>query len=185
MSERKNNLISLKKALKHSNEQLRDSWCEQLLYKTYIIHSEFENVNYNVCLKNLKVDSENKLVITNISENTNVETKVKTDVRFKAPELIGCNKRSKAGDVWATGICVFYIKNFGFPWKSAAKSDENYSLWAEKGTFPCCVNSSNLRTLKQMLCVEPEKRPSIKNVIKSTYNDEVNLTVLSKFILKK
>ena len=182
MSEQKNNLISLKKVLKHSNKQLRDRWCEQLLYKTYIIHNEFENVDYNVCLKNLKVDSENRLVITNISEKANVAAKVKTDVRFKAPELIDCNKRSKAGDVWATGVCVFYIQNLGFPWKSATKSDENYSSWAEKGTFPRGVNGSNLRILKQMLCVEPEKRPGIKSVIKSMYNDEVDPEVLSKFI---
>ena len=181
-AERTDGLISLKKVLAKSNEELRNKWCEQLLYKTYIIHNEFENVNYDVCLDNLKVDSENNLVITNVPDKTDFDTEALTDVRFKAPELINCSKRSKAGGVWATGICVFYIKNLCFPWKSAVKSDENYCLWANKGIFSCSMSNSNLRILKQMLCVDQEKRPSIENIIKSSFHNEVDAIALSKFI---
>ena len=181
-AERENGLISLKKVLKSSNEELRNKWCEQLLYKTYIIHKEFENVNFNVCLDNLKIDSENNLVIINVSEKKYADTDFMTDDRFKAPELINGSKRSKAGEVWATGICVFYIKNLCFPWRSAVESDKNYSLWAKKGIFSTSVSSLNLRILKQMLCVDPEKRPSIKNVIQSTLKKEVDVIALSKFV---
>ena len=177
----KTSLIPLKKALKHSTEKLRNKWCKQLLYKTKIIHDKLENTQYNICLDKLKVDYGNNLIITNISKASDVDTEIQTDVRFKAPELISCNKISKAGGVWAAGICIYYIKQLSFPWKAAVKSDENYCLWADKEIFPSNLKDSNLRISQQMLCVDPKMRPNIKSVIIATINNEVDPNVLSKF----
>ena len=179
----KPSLIPLKKLLKHSTEKLKNKWCIQLLYKTKIIHDEMEDTKYNICLDNLKVDSKNNLIITNESKNSDVDTEVQTDVRYKAPELINSNETSKAGGVWATGICVYYIKNLSFPWKAAVKSDENYCLWANKGIFPSTSNDSYLRISKLMLCVDPKNRPSIKDVIIATINSDVDPNILRKSLI--
>ena len=119
-------LVSLTKALKFSSKQVRNKWCKQLLYKLFIIHNEFDNAKCNVCLENLKVNEDNNLVLTNVFQSSTTDTKLATDTKFKAPELLNCNNGSKAGDVWAAGICIYYVINSSFPWQVGDEKDENF-----------------------------------------------------------
>ena len=173
-------LVSLTKVLKFSSKQVRSKWCKQLLYKLYIIHNEFANAKCNVCLDNLKVDEDNNLVLTNVFQNSTTDTKLATDIKFKAPELLDCNNESKTGDVWAAGICIYYVINLSFPWQVADEKDAKFYKWKFEGMFSSAVDSSFERVLTQMLCVEPNTRASIKEVLK-TLNSETNETVLGNF----
>ena len=182
-----NALTPLTKVLESSSQQLRNKWCEQLLYKLHIIHNKFKNAKFSVCLGNLKIDKSNNLVLINVLDNTTSKNKAtkQEDVRYKAPELINCNETNKAGDVWATGICIYFIINYTFPWKVANKNDKNFCLWANKGTFPQNMNSYHTRILKKMLCVDSTMRPSIKNVFRVMYDTGVDKNVISKLYLLK
>ena len=177
------NLTALSTVLDSSSQQLRHKWCESLLYKLYIIHNEFENANCNVCLKNLKIDNHNNLVLVNVSDNGKLseKTRTQTDARFVAPELMKCNETSKAGDVWAAGICIYYIINSSFPWNIADKSDERFCAWAKRGVFPGSSDDLFMRVVKKILCVDSEMRPCIKNVISLTYDTETDKSVVGKF----
>ena len=175
-------VIHLTQVLESSSQQLKNKWCKQLLFKINIIHNQFKNAFYNICLDNLKVEINEDLVFINVSENLNNCTETSSDTRYKAPELINCNKSSKSGDIWATGICIYYINNFNFPWKYAVKDDEKYRLWANKGIFPSNKNNYYSPVLMQMLCVNPHMRQNIENVIQSTLDDDIDTNVLSKLL---
>ena len=177
---RKNgSLIALTEVLRCSTPQLRNKWCNQLLYKLHIIHNVFEKYHCNICLDSLKVDNKNNLVIVNVLENVSNYKESQTDIRFKAPELINRNIRSKAGDVWATGICIYYIKNLKFPWNIADDRDENYRLWKKSGKFLSSLLQSEI--INKALVVDPKKRSKIEEIIKTTSNTEVDPNTLSKF----
>ena len=179
------NLTALTSVLDSTSQQLRHKWCESLLYKLYIIHNEFENANFNVCLENLKIDNHNNLVLVNVSDNGKLSenTRTQTDARFVAPELMKCNETSKAGDVWAAGICIYYIINSKFPWNIADKSDDRFCAWASRGVFPGSEDDSFMRVVKKMLCVDSKMRPCIKNVISLTSDTGTDKSVISKFYL--
>ena len=179
----KEDLVSLTKVLKNSSQVVRNDWCKQLLYKLNIIHNSFKNVHCSICLDNLKVDRNNQLVLVNVSEKPHVNLNVQDVARFKAPELISSSSRSKAGDVWAAGICIFYINNLFYPWEAAVDSDEKYCLWANKSIFPSSVNFFYSEAVKQMLCVKPESRPNISKVIKLTSSFGLDADDLSKLFL--
>ena len=182
MSAINKDLVPLTKVLETSNQQLKNEWCRQLLYKLNIIHNSFENVQCDICLNNLKVDNKNNLVLVNVSENPNINRQIPEDIKFKAPELIGNNKRSKEGDIWATGICLFFINNLSFPWKIAANNDNNFYSWANEGIFPTNLNNSYSQVVKKMLCVQPQMRPSVKDVIKITHICDTDPNILSEFL---
>ena len=180
-SRKNGSLIALTEVLRCSTRQLRDKWCNQLLYKLHIIHNVLENSHCSICLNSLKVDNENNLVIVNVLENVSNYTKLQTDMRFKAPELTSRNTKSKAGDVWATGICIYYINNLEFPWSIADDRDENYRLWKESGKFSSSLFHSKI--VNKALVVDPKKRSKIEEIIKTTSNTEVDPITLSKFSL--
>ena len=175
-------LISLTEVLNTSSQKLRNKWCKQLLYKLNIIHNAFQIAQCNICLDNFKVDKNNNLNLVNVSEKPGVYRKIPIDVKFLAPELLGGNIRSKAGDIWATGICIFFINNLYFPWKIATNNDIKFYSWANDGIFPTNLDNSYLEAAKKMLSVEPQMRPSIKNVIKMTLDRESDGNSLSKFL---
>ena len=177
-----NDLIPLTEVLNTSSQQLRSEWCEQLLYKLHIIHNGFQNAQCNICLSNLMVDRNNDLVVVNVSEKPSIDIAMPNNTKFKAPELINKNIRSKAGDVWATGICIYFINNLCFPWRIAANNDKTFYSWANEGIFPTNLNNSYLETVQQMLCVDPALRPSIRNVIKETYCCKIDENGLSKLL---
>ena len=181
MSAINKDLVPLTKVLQTSDQQLKNEWCRQLLYKLNIIHNSFENAQCDICLNNLKVDSKNNLVLVNVSEKPTINREIPENVKFKAPELIGNNNTSKEGDIWATGICLFFIKNLSFPWKIAASNDHNFYSWANEGIFPSILNDSYSQVVKQMLCVQPQLRPSIKGVIKNTHSFDTDPNILSEF----
>ena len=166
-------LVSLKQVLEFSSEDLRKKWCKQLLFKIHILHTKFESAQCNVCFGNLKVDNNENLVLVNVSEKSNGKELI-SDVQFDAPELFNCKQKSKASDIWATGICIYYINCLKFPWETAVKSDLKFSLWAIEGIFPCSVNNTYSRIVKQMLCVDPQMRPSIKHLVQKTIDDKVD-----------
>ena len=183
-------LIPLTEFLKTSSHQLKNESSEQLLYKLYIIHNKFHSVHCNICLDSLMVDKNNNLVLINLSKNQNCNTSLmngatQTDDRFKAPELFRKSEKSKAGDIWKAGICIYYMINSTFLWKIASKSDINFCFWAEKGIFPKIANNSYKRVLKKMLCVDYKERPNIKGVIRTTMDTGIDQNVISKFYLVK
>ena len=178
------NLVPLAEVLKVSGHELKEKWCRQLLYKLNIIHNSFENFHCNICFDNLLVDRNNNLVLTNVSEKSKTERKSQNHTAFIAPELlINSNKiRSKEGDIWASGICIFYINNSCYPWKIAANTDERYCMWAKEGILPSNLENSCSKIVKQMLCVDPKLRPSVKNVIKSVHGFKVDYHNLSELL---
>ena len=176
-------LVPLTKVVSFSSKKLRQKWCKQLLYKLHIIHSEFANAHCNVCLDNLKVDGNNDLVLTNVSENSANDAKLVTDAEFKAPELLNCDETSKAGDVWAAGMCVYYVINLSFPWQVADEKDASFCLWKREGKFSSTVESSFVKVIAQMLCVDPVVRASTKEALKRLWDDKTDAEVLSKFYL--
>ena len=176
------NLVSLTEILKFSNYKLRNKWCKQLIYKMYILHSEFENAQYNICLYNLKVDKDKNLVVVNVSDKLVVGKKLVTDRKFDAPELFKGGRRSKESDIWAAGICIYYINNLKFPWKFASKSDKNFSSWEINSIFPSSVDNLWSKILLQMLCIDPKKRLSAKLLIYKTLDDKLNLSVLGELL---
>ena len=182
----KNPLAALTEVLEISSKQLRNKWCEQLLYKLYIIHNEFKNTEFNICIENLNIDENNNLVLINVygTQNSNFSvqsnTKTKQDIKFIAPELIENNEKTKAGDIWAAGVCIFYIINSSFPWEAANKSDKSFCEWADKGIFPKSIDSSYIKPLKKMLCVDSDLRPNIKDVIKLTLHAGTDKKVIGK-----
>ena len=183
-------LTFLKKVLETSPHQLRNKWSKQLLYKLYIIHNKFNSAHCNICLDSLMVDKNNNLVLINLSNNHSCNTSLingatHKDDRFKAPELIRNCEKSKAGDIWKAGICIYYMINSTFLWKIASKSDINFCFWAEKGIFPKIANNSYKRVLKKMLCVDYKERPNIKGVIRTTMDTGIDQNVISKFYLVK
>ena len=176
------NLVPLAEVLKVSGHELKEKWCRQLLYKLNIIHNSFENFHCNICFDNLLVDRNNNLVLTNVSEKSKTERKSQNHTAFIAPELlINSNKiRSKEGDIWASGICIFYINNSCYPWKIAANTDERYCGWAKNGILPSNLeNNSYLEILKQMLCVDLKLRPNIKKLVKQTHDCSIDVDDLS------
>ena len=177
-----NDLVSLTDVLKVSGQQLRNKWCIQLLCKLHIIHSGFQNIQCNICFDNLKVNKKNDLILVNVAEKSSIEIEIQDDIKFKAPELISKNITSKAGDIWATGICICFINNLCFPWKTAANNDKKFNLWANEGIFPLNLNSPFSEIVKQMLCIEPKLRPSIKNVIKMTCDCKTDKNDLCKLL---
>ena len=176
-------LTSLTKLLNFSSKQIRNKWCKQLLYKLHIIHNEFENAQCNVCLDNLKVDNNKNLVLVNVFENLTNDTKLGTDTKFKAPELLNCNEGNKSGDVWAAGICVYYVINFSFPWQIADEKDAEFRLRKSKGKFASTAESSFVPMLTQMLCIDPSMRASTKEVLKYCWDSKADAVILSKFYL--
>ena len=177
-----NNLVPLLELLKASSQKLKDRWCKQLLYKLNIIHNSFENVKYMICFDNLMIDRNNNLVLINVSDKPCLMRKLQDYTDFKAPELVGSSIRSKAGDIWAAGICIYYINNLCFPWKIAANTDKRYCMWANEGLFPSSSENSYTQVLKQMLCVDPQLRPSVKDVIKSVHKFEEDQHDLSELL---
>ena len=179
----KNLLVPLTKVVNISSKELRIKWCKQLLCKLHIVHSEFSDAKCNICLDNLKVDRNSNLVLTNVSENSTDDAKLITDVEFKAPELLNCDKTSKAGDVWAAGICVYYVINLSFPWQVADERDENFRLWKCEGKFSSTVESWLVKMLARMLCVDPVVRANTEEALKHLWDDKTEAVVLSKFHL--
>ena len=175
-------LVPLTKAHRFSSKQVRNKWCKQLLYKLHIIHTEFADAQCNVCLENLKVDENNDLVLTNVSENSTNDAEKVTDVKYKAPELLRCNEHSKAGDVWATGICIYFIINSTFSWKIAVENDCDFSLWKTEGKFSSTVDSSLTRILEQMLCVKPDMRADTREILKMLWDRERVSEILGELV---
>ena len=177
-------LTSLVSILERSSQQLKNKWSKQLLYKLYIIHNRFNTAHCNVCIDSLKVDENNNLVLINSSGNKGCnKISMNGCDRFKAPEVIEKSRISKAGDIWATGICIYYIINSTFPWKTATKSDKNFCLWADKGVLPKSVNNPYTRVLRRMLCIDYKVRPSIKRVIRVTMDAGKDKNAISKLNL--
>ena len=168
----------LKEKITFSSQHLRNKWCKQLLYKLNIIHNGFKQVHGSIRLDNLKVDQNENLILTYASESSSVD--VGKGMKFKAPELIHCNKKSLTGDVWATGICIYYMTNLNFPWELAERSDERYCLWADEGILSTSKNNSYAQIIQQMVCVESKMRPSIENILKSTCEYKLDSDILSK-----
>ena len=177
-----NSLVPLTEVLKISSHDLKDKRCIQLLYNLNIIHNSFENFYCNICFDNLMVDRNDNLVLTNVSEKSKTERKSQNHTAFIAPELlINSNKiRSKEGDIWASGICIFYINNSCYPWKKASNTDERYCMWAKKGILPSNLeNDTYLQIVKQMLCVDPNLRPSVKKLVKQSHDCSIDVDDLS------
>ena len=136
------------------------------------------------------VDKNNNLVLINLSNNQSCNTSLingatHKDDRFKALELIRNCEKSKAGDIWAAGICIYYMINSTFPWKIATKNDKSFCMWAERGVFPKSIYSSHTRVLKKMLCVDYKARPNIKGIIRTTVDTGTDPNVISKFYIVK
>ena len=182
----RNTLSSLAEVVKSSSQQLRNKWCKQLLYKLYIIHNEFENTVCNICIENLKIDKNNNLVLINVYGNESSKlsvqsnTETQQDIKFVAPELIENNEKTKAGDIWAAAICMFYINNFSFPWEAANKNDKSFCAWANKHMFPESIDSSYTKPMKKMLNVDPDLRPNIKDVFKLILDAGIDKIVIGK-----
>ena len=175
-----NNLVPLLEVLEVSSQLLKEKWCTQLLYKLNIIHNSFENFHCNVCFDNLMVDRKNNLILVNVSEKSKSVGEVQKDNVLKAPELVGKSIRSKPGDIWAAGICIYYINNLFYPWKIAANTDERYCGWAKNGILPSNLeNNTYLKILKQMLCVDLKLRPSVKKLVKQTHDCSIDVDDLS------
>ena len=174
-----NNLVPLLELLNASSQKLKDRWCKQLLYKLNIIHNSFENVQCNICFDNLMVGRNNSLVLINVSNKPYLARKLQNHTAFKAPELVGNSLRSKPGDIWAAGICIYYINNLCYPWKIAANTDERYCMWVKEGIFPSNLENSYSKIVKQMLCVDPNLRPSVKKLIKQTHDCTIDVDDLS------
>ena len=179
----KNLLIPLTKVVSFSSKEVRTKWCKQLLCKLHIIHSEFSDAKCNICLDNLKVDRNSNLVLTDVFEKSTYDAKLITDVEFKAPELLNCDKTSKPGDVWAAGICVYYVINLSFPWQVADERDENFRLWKCEGKFSSTVESWLVKMLARMLCVDPVVRANTEEALEHLWDDKTEEAVLSKFYL--
>ena len=126
----------------------------------------------------------NNLVLTNVSEKSKTSKKSQNHTAFTAPELVSdSNKiRSKEGDTWAAGICIYYINNLSYPWKIAANTDERYCMWAKEGILPSNLENSCSKIVKQMLCVNPKLRPSVKSVIKSVHGFKVDPNDISELL---
>ena len=124
----------------------------------------------------------NNLVLNNVSEKSKTSKKSQNHTAFTAPELVSdSNKiRSKEGDTWAAGICIYYINNLSYPWKIAANTDERYCGWAKNGILPSNLeNNTYLKILKQMLCVDLKLRPSVKKLVKQTHDCSIDVDDLS------
>ena len=119
-------------------------------------------------------------MLTNVFQGSTTDTEA-TDIKFKAPEMLNCNNRSKAGDVWAAGICIYYVINLSFPWRVADEKDENFYKWKYERRFSSTIDSSFVRILTLMLCVEPNTRASINEVLKHSWDREVDRVVLGDF----
>ena len=119
-------------------------------------------------------------MLTNVFQGSTTDTEA-TDIKFKAPEMLNCNNRSKAGDVWAAGICIYYVINLSFPWRVADEKDENFYKWKYERRFSSTIDSSFVRILTLMLCVEPNTRASINEVLKHFWDREVDRVVLGDF----
>ena len=124
----------------------------------------------------------NNLVLNNVSEKSKTSKKSQNHTAFTAPELVSdSNKiRSKEGDTWAAGICIYYINNSFYPWKIAANTDERYCMWAKKGILPSNLeNNTYLQIVKQMFCVDPNLRPSVNMLVKQTHDCSIDVDDLS------
>ena len=174
-------LSTLKDALKLSSEELRKKWVKQLIYKLYMIHSKFKSIHGNICLEALKINNEDNLILDGFSEK--LIDKSEVEAKYKSPEFLIENKASKAGDIWAAGICIYFINNLAFPWKVASNNDENYKTWVQKGLFTKGLNNFFHDILKSMLCVDILKRVHLKAVILHKFECIDDSDAISKFVL--
>ena len=171
-------LSTLKDALKLSSEELRKKWVKQLIYKLYMIHSKFKSIHGNICLEALKINNEDNLILDGFSGK--LVDKSEVEAKYKSPELLIENKASKAGDIWAAGICIYFINNLAFPWKAASNNDENYTTWVQEGVFEKNGNNFDYSVLKLMLCVDIEKRINLKSLILQNFECIDDTDAISK-----
>lgn len=167
-AENKQIFVPLKEVLKNSTtNENKLRWCNQLIKKLYIIHTG--DAHCAMCLESLKIDQNQNLVLVNVVKNPRDQQQT-IDIQFKAPELIyRGNQQTKAGDVWATAICILYILNSSFPWRVADVGDKSFCKWKKKFILACDLSEPFDTVVRQMLCIEPTSRIKVEKILKNMW----------------
>ena len=169
-------LKSITRLLLTSNDHQRLKWSKQLIFKLNLIHKT--NVECSLNVELLKIDENDNLVIT---DSGNDREKF-PDLRYLPPECVKKNYpiKSMQSDVWAAGICFYFINTGKFPWNKASLKDNNYRNWIENGKLEGLRGDFCNNVLKIVLCENPEKR-NLKRVMEKVIELPLNFGAVGKF----
>ena len=176
-----NDLNNIVNVLEKASKETRMRWSKELICKLHLIQANFSDGNYNITLKCLKVDSSNNLVIDLVEPHLVREN----NSSYKTPEQFFCEHSENCKtNIWAAGICIYYLNTMTFPWKRASLNDENFRRWVGKKEFKHELDKVIFDILKLLLTVDSNQRPVITEVVKKAYEERPRLKIISELVLK-
>ena len=135
----------------------------QYLHKKKIIHGNLKSGNIFLMQSGIV-----KLGGFSISNRLmNCQGKAKGIVYYLAPEIINSPQYDTKCDIWALGILLYELMTFTMPFN--AVSLPLLSIKINRGVYkpPPSTYSNEIKDLlKKCLTVEPDKRPSIDEILK-------------------
>ena len=156
---------------------VRENWAKSLIFNLRFLH-EIGVVHGNINLQNIHVDSRNKITIV---DNRSPDLKRTDSLLYKSPEFFfGSKNESKDSDVWAAGICVYYIIAVKFPWQRASISDRHYMEWVKEGKLSSRNEGCFEVAIKIMLGVS--SRPPLNSITKKFLKPKLNSKIICKFL---
>ena len=179
-SYRSPHLKSIKQALADSDQAQRIKWSKQLIFKLNLIHSTHVHSSLNV--ESLKVDKNDNLIIIDRQIDCVNKSKNLIDLKYIPPENIlnKTSQKSKSADIWAAGVCIYFINTNKFPWNKALITDENYKIWTESGKLKDLQDSFCIKVLKIMLSENPDNRLKLKKTLEKVLERPLNFGAVGK-----
>ena len=94
---------------------------------------------------------------------------------YMAPEIVSKKEFSGApADIWACGVLLYVMVCGAFPFRDTSEKEKDLYDKICKGLFamPSNISSQAKDLITELLCMNPEKRPSAKQVLQSQWMTE-------------
>ena len=124
-------------------------------YPKDILISESGKVHMSPCSTNLKLHQNNSSLIGSIN--------------YIAPETLKDDSSSEKSDIWSLGILLYEMLHGFIPFQSQTTKDLLRSILKRGYTVSTQISNSAKQLISSLLSVEPEQRPSLRQVLKSQF----------------
>ena len=124
-------------------------------YPKDILISDSGKVYMSPCNINLKLQQNNCSLIGSIN--------------YLAPETLKDDSVSEKSDIWSLGILLYEMLHGFIPFQSQTSKDLLRSILKRGYTISTQISNSAKQLISSLLSIDPEQRPSLKQVLKSQF----------------
>jgi serine/threonine protein kinase len=134
------------------------------------LHDQTNICHRDLKLENILIDERNqvKIIDFGFSVNTPMDSRLKVfcgTPSYMAPEIVA--KREYNGyhtDIWALGVILYLMLCGNYPFKGITERELYTKIGKGGYTISDSIPHEARRLIARMLCVDPNKRPTIREV---------------------